>query len=75
MAGTDSTLVLVTASPASRLDALIREVVTMRRYDDLVDVTRGIVAGQEAPERFRWRGRRWVVRAIVAHWVRTGAWW
>ena len=47
----------------------------MRRYDDPVDVRRGLVAGLDAPEQFVWRGRLWVVREIVAHWVQTGAWW
>ena len=47
----------------------------MRQYDDLIDVRRGIVAGHDAPEQFVWRGRLWVVREIIAHWVRTGAWW
>jgi hypothetical protein len=24
---------------------------------------------------FRWRGRRYVVDSVLAHWVETGAWW
>ena len=47
----------------------------MRQYGDLIDVRRGIVAGHDAPEQFVWHGRLWVVREIIAHWVRTGAWW
>lgn len=47
----------------------------MRQYDDPIDVRRGMVAGHDAPEQFLWRGRLWVVREIIAHWVRTGAWW
>ncbi len=47
----------------------------MRRYDEEIDVRRGLVAGQEAPAQFLWRGRLWVVRDIIAHWVETGAWW
>ena len=47
----------------------------MRQYDDPIDVRRGLVAGLDAPEQFVWRGRLWVVREIIAHWVRTGAWW
>ncbi|MBA3232456.1 MAG: hypothetical protein H0T17_00680 [Propionibacteriales bacterium] len=47
----------------------------MRSYDDVIDVRRGLVAGQEAPEQFLWRGRLWVVRDVLAHWVETGAWW
>lgn len=44
----------------------------MRRYDDPVEVRRD---GSEAPEQFLWRGRLWKVRAVVARWVETGAWW
>ena len=47
----------------------------MRQYDDLIDVRRGMVAGRDAPEQFVWHGKLWVVRQIIAHWVRTGAWW
>ena len=47
----------------------------MRRYDDPVDVRRGMVDGSEGPEQFLWRGRLWKVNAVVAHWVETGPWW
>jgi Family of unknown function (DUF6504) len=47
----------------------------MRIYDEPVDVRRGLVGGQEAPEQFIWRDKLWVVTAIVSHWVETGAWW
>ena len=47
----------------------------MRKYDEPIEVRRGLVAGQEAPEQFIWRGRLWVVREVVSHWVETGAWW
>jgi len=47
----------------------------MRIYHDVIDVRRGLVAGQEAPEQFLWRGKLWVVRDVLAHWVETGAWW
>lgn len=47
----------------------------MRRYDDPVDVRRGVVDGSEGPEQFLWRGQLWKVHAVVAHWVETGAWW
>jgi Domain of unknown function (DUF6504) len=47
----------------------------MRRYDEEIDVRRGLVSGQDAPAQFLWRDRLWVVRDIVAHWVETGAWW
>lgn len=44
----------------------------MRRYDDPVEVRKG---ADEEPEQFLWRGRLWLVRAVVAHWVETGPWW
>lgn len=51
----------------------------MRRYDDPVEVRRGLVPGPggrlEGPEQFLWRGRLWKVSDVVAHWVETGAWW
>ncbi len=53
----------------------------MRRYDDPVEVRRGVVgdslggAAVEAPEQFLWHGRLWKVRDVVAHWVETGPWW
>jgi hypothetical protein len=47
----------------------------MRRYDDPVEVRRGLVTGVEGPEQFLWRGRLWKVRAVVAHWVETTPWW
>lgn len=47
----------------------------MRRYDDPVEVRKGIVEGTEVPEQFLWRGRLWKVCAVVAHWVETGPWW
>ncbi len=47
----------------------------MRRYDDPVEVRKGLVTGIEGPEQFLWRGRLWKVRAVLAHWVETGPWW
>ncbi|MBA2560591.1 MAG: nucleotidyltransferase [Propionibacteriales bacterium] len=47
----------------------------MRRYDEAIDVRRGLISGQEAPTQFLWRDRLWVVRDIVSHWIETGAWW
>jgi hypothetical protein len=42
-----------------------------RRYDDPVDVRRR----DEAPAEFLWRGRLYVVRDVLDHWVEAGAWW
>jgi hypothetical protein len=47
----------------------------MRRYDEPVEVRRGLVDGQEAPEQFLWRARLYLVRGVLASWVETGAWW
>ena len=35
-----------------------------------------VVAGEdEEPAVFRWRGRRYDVRTVVAHWVEAVPWW
>jgi hypothetical protein len=52
----------------------------MRRYDDPVDVRKGMVDAPggdsvEGPEQFLWRGRLWKVCDVVGHWVETGPWW
>lgn len=55
----------------------------MRRYADPVEVRRGPVTAvaaepgvdSEGPQQFLWHGRLWKVRAVLAHWVETGAWW
>ncbi len=51
----------------------------MRRYDDPVEVRKGLVRGSsgqvEGPEQFLWKGRLWKVCDVVGHWVETGPWW
>jgi hypothetical protein len=45
---------------------------------EVVDVRRDIPAapaGPAHPEQFLWRGRLYVVRSVLAHWVEIGAWW
>ncbi|HVA59964.1 MAG TPA: DUF6504 family protein [Mycobacteriales bacterium] len=42
-----------------------------RRYAEPVEVSRGDVA----PTEFRWRGRRYLVRAVLDHWREVGRWW
>jgi len=43
----------------------------MRRYGDPIEVgSRGRV-----PVRFRWRGRVYLVRVVLAHWIERGSWW
>ena len=59
------------------------EGVTMRRIGDriepvgrpVVTVTGPVESQGEVPQVFRWRGRRYVVGSVLAHWVETGAWW
>jgi Family of unknown function (DUF6504) len=46
----------------------------MRRYDEVVAVEGAADASGE-PSRFLWRGRLYVVRGVLAHWVELGAWW
>lgn len=59
----------------------------MRRYNDVVEVSRGLgvsSAGSsvalaeppgEGPREFWWNGRHWQVHRVIEHWVETGAWW
>jgi hypothetical protein len=42
-----------------------------RRYAAATEVERR----DDAPTAFRWRGRRYVVRAVLDHWWETAAWW
>jgi len=49
--------------------------VRVRRYDEVVEVRKGRVDGQEAPAYFVWRDRVWMVTAVAAQWVETGSWW
>lgn len=61
-----------TTDGACRAAGAEREGVGMtRRYDDPVEVRRR----DEEPSEFLWRGRLYVVRGVLAHWVETGAWW
>ncbi|MCZ3387905.1 MAG: DUF6504 family protein [Actinomycetia bacterium] len=47
----------------------------MRRIDESIESLTPVASGGTAPLAFRWRGRRYVVGAVLAHWVETGAWW
>ena len=42
-----------------------------RHYAAVTDVERR----DDAPAAFTWRGRRYVVRAVLDHWWETAAWW
>jgi hypothetical protein len=45
------------------------------RHGDPVEVRRGHVDGDDAPEQFLWHGRLYVVRAVLARWTESGGWW
>lgn len=42
-----------------------------RRYDDPAEVE----SRDGTPVAFMWKGRRYIVRAVLAHWWETGPWW
>ena len=51
-----------------------------RRYAEPIDVRVDAAHDRGAPytvrpEQFLWRGRLYVVRAVLAQWVEVGAWW
>ena len=49
------------------------------RHGDPVEVHRGELDGglwgSDAPAQFLWRGRLYVVRAVLARWTESGGWW
>ncbi len=53
----------------------------VRRYDDEVQVRpaldhlEGELPGEPTPDSFVWRGRLYVVRAVLARWHERRAWW
>lgn len=42
-----------------------------RRYAEVVEVQRR----DDVPAQFLWRGRLYVVRAVLGHWLEAGVWW
>lgn len=48
-----------------------------RRYrsEPIEVVTGRDAAGQDVPVVFRWRGRRYAVRVVIASWVEAVPWW
>ncbi len=42
-----------------------------RRCAETIEVRRG----DDAPEQFLWRGRIYLVRAVLATWTESGGWW
>ncbi len=48
----------------------------MRTYGEAIEVRTVLDPSKEsAPLQFLWRGRLYVVRAVLAHWIELGAWW
>jgi len=50
----------------------------VRRIDEAIESLtppKAVGSAIGAPMAFRWRGRRYVVDSVLAHWVETGAWW
>lgn len=47
-----------------------------RTYSDPIDVRRsGEEPSDSSPTQFLWRGRLYVVRGVIAHWIESSAWW
>jgi hypothetical protein len=47
----------------------------MRRYTDPVEVRSTSPEGTSAPSAFLWRGRLYVVRDVLGHWLERRSWW
>jgi hypothetical protein len=47
----------------------------MRRYKDPVEVRSASPEGTGAPSAFLWRGRVYVVRDVLGHWLERTSWW
>lgn len=47
-----------------------------RTYSDPIEVRRsGEAPDESGPTQFLWRGRLYVVREVIAHWIEAGTWW
>lgn len=46
-----------------------------RLYAEPVEVRTRPEAAGPVPEQFLWRGRRYVVREVLARWTAAGSWW
>jgi uncharacterized protein DUF6504 len=47
----------------------------VRRYGEQIEVRPGLVAGDEGPAQFLWRGRVWLVRSLLSSWITATPWW
>lgn len=46
-----------------------------RTYCDPIDVRRTGEPIPDRPSQFLWRGRLYVVREVIAHWIESSTWW
>ena len=46
-----------------------------RLHADPVEVRTRVEAMGPVPDQFWWRGRRYLVRAVLARWTESGSWW
>ena len=46
-----------------------------RRHADLIEVATCAGRAGAEPAEFAWRGRRYVVRDVLARWTESGTWW
>jgi hypothetical protein len=55
----------------------VRDLIEVRVGKEHVDEPHVDVRRDEGsrPDQFVWRGRLYVVRGVLAHWVEVGAWW
>jgi uncharacterized protein DUF6504 len=47
----------------------------VRRYEEPIEVRQGRADADGCPDAFVWRGRLYVVRAVLDHWQERRAWW
>lgn len=46
-----------------------------RRHADPVEVRLRTAESGPVPDQFLWRGRRYLVREVLARWTESGSWW
>jgi len=49
--------------------------VSVRRYNEAIEVRQGLVGDDEGPAQFLWRHRLWKVLELQTRWVETADWW
>jgi hypothetical protein len=46
-----------------------------RRHADPVEVRTRVAPAGPVPDQFRWHGRLYLVREVLARWTESGSWW